>query len=962
VSVQKAKKVLNIIGKGIGVFILVSLLALSIGIGYVAHKYKPKLDAYAKSMYTYLSSIDNTTFKKLENTVVYDSTGKVIGKANNGNYIYTPIAEISPYIQNGYVSVEDRNFYYHSGIDFKALMRASVALVKNNGEVTQGGSTITQQVLKNNMLQDLGKFERKLAEVYLAIQLEKKYSKADIMEIYCNTNYYQNNCYGVGMACKYYFGKSAKDVSIAESALIVGLSNNPSKYNPVKHPKEALEKRHRVLEDMLENKAISQEEFEKADKEPLNLVLYREPNERVNYQTSFALYCATLKLMELDNFNFQYVFNSKDEQKAYEQSYEKEYAKCSTQLRAGGYKVYTSLDSNQQKLLQGYVDKAMSPFKELSDDGRYAMQGSATVVDNSTGYVTAVVGGRGTEDEYNRAFQSYRQPGSCIKPIVAYGPAFDLGEYSPSTMVTDVKTKASPKNWDAVYRGKVSVREALERSINVPAFNVMQEVRPKNAIQYLAKMRFTGLSYLDTNNGSLAIGGFTQGTTTYEMAKAYSTLVTGGKYSDRNCIKKLECNGKTVYGGTQKTEQVYSEDTAYMLIDCLKGVINKPYATGTQAKIEGVYQAGKTGTTNSNKDGWFCGMTPDYSISVWAGYDIPRPVASMGGGKYPCEVYKNMMTSLMKGKTPVDFTRPSTVVTANIDGNGNRTSRATGKTDLFSNQAEAKKEAKAKELEEQRVKYEEENRQKAEDEKIKIYEAQIKTMEETEISKLDEIEPLDDEYSYLMGHIAELKDITAKQSLTARLQLAYYKINFKIGGLRVIAEEKEAKVKREEQLSKKKLKEDSLEQANRALKELEGWKTDPHADTTMLLKNAKKAMDLCKGYTEYSTLKSRYNVCNTAIQNKVASDSSRLKASERALADARREQEIAENERKTAEQKLLAEQKKQEAKKKQDELKEIQDLESTTTTTTTNINNTNKTDTRTEPTTATMTNTKGKVA
>lgn len=917
-------------GRALGVLMLIGLLAVSFGIGYFAHKYKPKLDEYAQSMYTYLSGINSTTFKKLENTTVYDSAGKLIGKANNGNYLYTPIAEVSPYIQKGYISVEDRNFYYHSGIDFKALMRASVALVKNNGEVTQGGSTITQQVLKNNMLQDLGKVERKLAEVYLAIQLEKKYSKADIMEIYCNTNYYQNNCYGVGMACKYYFGKSAKDVSIAESALIVGLSNNPSKYNPVKHPEASLEKRHRVLEDMLENGAITQDEFNTADKEPLSLVLYREPNERVNYQTSFALYCATLKLMELDNFKFKYVFNSKDEQTTYEQGYEKEYAKCSTQLRAGGYKIYTSLDSNQQKLLQGYLDKSLSPFKEVSDDGRYAMQGSATVVDNSTGYVTAVVGGRGTEDEYNRAFQSYRQPGSCIKPIVAYGPAFDTGEYSPSTEVTDEKTKVSPKNWDSIYRGKVSIREALERSINVPAFNVMQAIRPKNAIQYLAKMRFTGLSYLDTNNGSLAIGGFTNGTTTFEMAKAYSTLVTGGRYSDRTCIQRLECNGKTVYGGTQKTEQVYSEDTAYMLIDCLKGVINKPYATGTQAKIDGVYQAGKTGTTNSNKDGWFCGMSPDYSISVWSGYDIPRPVASMGGGKYPCEVYRNMMKSLMNGKQAIDFTRPDTVITSSIDGNGNKTSRSTGKTDLFSNQAEAKKLAKAKELEEQRVKYEDERRQQAEDERIKIYESQIKLLETKEVKELEEIDALDTEYSYLKGHIQELTDLTAKQVLTYRLQLAYYKINARIGGLRAIAEEKAEQAARDEQLAKAKLKTDSLTQANSELKALENWKADPHADTTTLLNNAKAALDLCKGYTEYSSLKARYDLCHTEIQNKVASDKSRLKASERALADAKREQEIAENERKAVEQRIKAE----EERKKKAELELSTVVETTTETTT----------------------------
>lgn len=318
---------------------------------------KPYINMVRETSYEELTSINNNTFRQLSDTVIYGEGGVKIGEINILNYEYVPITEVSPYITDGYIAVEDNSFPFHQGVDPKAVLRAMVSIFKNSGNITQGGSTITQQVLKNNLIDpDLNKFQRKILEILMAPEFEKMYSKPQIMEFYVNTNFYANNIYGVGQASHYYFGKDCKDLTLAEAAIIVGLSNSPSAYDPVRHPEASLEKRHFVLKRMLEEGAITQEQFNQADAEELNLTLERDQRTKESYLTSYALYDATLKIMAQRGFTLQYTFTSEEEYDAYKERYDMEYSALASEIRRGGYTIYTKLDPTIQEKAQQAVD------------------------------------------------------------------------------------------------------------------------------------------------------------------------------------------------------------------------------------------------------------------------------------------------------------------------------------------------------------------------------------------------------------------------------------------------------------------------------------------------------------------------------------------------------------------------------------------------------------------------------
>jgi penicillin-binding protein 1A len=658
--------------------------------GYIGYKVYPMvMDAKIRS-YDKLSSIDKNTFNRYEDTVIYDADGNKIGELNTSNYKYVPIEDVSMYIQEGYIAVEDNNFKTHNGVDYKAMLRAGIALVKNKGKITQGGSTITQQVIKNNLLTQERTYERKLIEFFLAQEFEKEYSKRKIMEFYVNTNFYGNNCYGIETASNFYFGKKSKDLTIPEAAMFVGMSNNANVYNPLKNPELVKEKRDFALKRMFEEGKITEEEYNDSIKQDLNLNITRELNEPESYQVSYALYSATLKLMELDNFEFQYTFDNKEEYDKYKESYSNKYREMSAKIRAGGYTIHTSLDSNKQKILQEAIDENLKTFTEKSEDGKYSMQGAAVAVDNRTGYVVAIVGGRGTDDQFNRGFLALRQPGSSIKPIILYAPAFDTGKYYPSLKLRDEKItlpngKDGPKNYDYTYRGDMSLREAVVRSINTIAFKVFQDVTPRKGLEYLGKMNFSSLTYIDNDNLALSLGGFTYGTTVVDMAKAYYTLANNGEYTDNTCITKIELqNEGVIYGGEVKKVKVYEPESAYMMVDILKSVITERYSSTRKLQVKGVVTGGKTGTTNSQKDGWMCGISPYYSVAVWTGHDIPKQVKGLYGNTYPGSIWKDIMTGLHEGLPEKDFIMPENVKEAYVDWKGEPANYNTGKKDLIS--------------------------------------------------------------------------------------------------------------------------------------------------------------------------------------------------------------------------------------------------------------------------------------
>ena len=642
-------------------------------------KVRPELDHCREVAYDKLAQMQRQDFSMLSDTEIYDKNDQLIGLINAGHYEYVPISQISMNLQNAYIAQEDRRFKSHTGVDWIATFRAGLALIKNRGEITQGGSTITQQVVKNTYLTQEQSFTRKIVEILLAPEIEKKYSKADIMEFYCNTNFYGNHCYGVEAASRYYFGKDASDLESYEAAVLVGISNSPTAYNPVRNPEASLKKRNDVLHSMLEVGYLSEDAYESAISQPLSIVQEEGEGSNENYMSSYAIHCAALALMKLDNFQFQYIFKDKSDYDTYMENYQATYTEKADDIRAGGYRIYTTLDQDLQTALQSQLDNVLSPYTELQDNGKYALQGAGVIVDNMTNSVVAVVGGRGTEDVYNRAYLSARQPGSTIKPLIDYAPAFDTGEYYPARLVNDHKWENGPSNSGGSYYGNVSVREALNRSLNTVAWQILTDIGVDYGLNYLGEMEFQKLTYIDNGVPSLSIGGFTNGVRVVDMAKAYSTLANGGVYNDQTCIRRIdhEHNGELTKNLKAHSQVVYQQDSAYMLTDILKGTLTESYGTGYGLALENdMPAAGKTGTTNSSKDTWFCGYTRYYTTAIWVGYDTPRAMPGIYGKTYAGKIWKQVMDQIHEGKEPLDWEQPATVEMT--------TDSKSGITDLFS--------------------------------------------------------------------------------------------------------------------------------------------------------------------------------------------------------------------------------------------------------------------------------------
>lgn len=755
---------------GFCAFVLSSVL---IG-GFIAFLvvYPQFSETRAKS-YDILAKVDRSDFRALSDTEVYDNADNLLGIVNAGHFEYVEIKDISLNIQNAYIAQEDRKFKEHIGIDAMAIARAGLALVKHDGRITQGGSTITQQVIKNTYLTQEQTFKRKIIEIMLAPEIEKKFSKADIMEFYCNTNYYGNHCYGVESASKYYFGKNAKDLSIWEAATLVGISNSPSKYDPVKHVADSKDKRNQVLASMKEVGFIDDKAYTDAVGQDLVVLQQTQESTNENYQVSYAIHCASIELMKLDGFEFKYTFDSKDEYDSYMQKYSEKYKECSDKVRSGGYKIYTTLDSGIQNQVQGSIDTGLAQFTELQDNGKYAMQGSAVVVDNKTHYVVAIVGGRGTEDQFNRAYLSARQPGSAIKPLLDYGPALDTGEYYPSKVINDHKWDNGPSNSSNSYRGNVTIREALNRSLNTVAWQLLQGVGVKNGMEYLGKMRFQKLSYIDSAVEAVSIGGFTNGVRVVDMAKGYSTLANGGVYSDRTCMRALEYQnqGDLLRMEKEKTEQVYLEDTAYMVTDMLKGTITESYGTGRGLGLStGMPVAGKTGTTNSSKDTWFCGYSPYYSIAVWVGYDTPRSMPGVYGATYAGKIWQSAMEQINTGKEIIDWAVPYTVEACNYKpSDGTKVDYTTGHVDLFSNTAEIR--AKQAEYE------------KGQQELADRLGVEVSKFEAFQIVSVEDTYKIKDMQSSLLASISKLDDNSLKKPLIDRVESKYESLISVVSGM-----------------------------------------------------------------------------------------------------------------------------------------------------------------------------------
>lgn len=864
----------NIAGTVMG--ILASVITVCIIAGICVYvKVLPMFTEAREVVFDKMANLSEEDFIMKEDTIVYDSKGKVVGSVNAGQYKYVPINDISSYIYDGYIAVEDRRFKTHGGVDVVATLRAGIALLKNNMKITQGGSTITQQVIKNNLLTQDKSYTRKIAEVLLAPTVEAKFTKTEIMEFYCNSNYYGYRCYGVGAASRYYFGKEASELEPQEAALLISLSNNPSAYDPVINPKDSLKKRNRVLKAMYDEGVINKKEYNSAVKTKIRVKQYTVDGKNENYVVSYAIHCAANALMEKEDFEFQYLFKDKKDYQNYREKYSEVYGSKCEDIRSGGYKIYTSINMKKQKNLQKSVDEGLAYNTEKdSDTGKYALQGAAVCIDNNTNYVVAIVGGRGKKDEYNRAYLSARQSGSSIKPLIDYTPGFESGAYSPSTIVNDHKFENGPDNAGGSYYGDIRLREAVERSLNTVAWQVLETITPDYGLSYLEKLHFRNISYIDNDNMALSLGGFTEGVRVVDMAKGYCTLANNGSYSDRTCVKKIErVSDGTIYKNNNQKTQVFSQDAAWMMTDVLKGVLNEPYATGKSLKLDGKQIcAGKTGTTNSSKDVWFCGYTKYYTTVVWAGYDTPRAMPGASGASVPGVIWKDYMDKIHTGLEPLDFDMPSTIRMAEYDSKGDiiegtavtpEKKREPG-MDYFSTVILEEKAEDAKVLKDKEYQQE--------------VKKELKEFEKITIKKLADYYEFEDKYIKTRDMVASVVDDDARKSFTKRLKNKYNSLKKEVTEWAKVVKAYEKQQAEENTRLAEEAKHQSeaarkdyehktaVNLARTRIKRLHGHQYQP-SDMEELIKAAKEALDACSGYSEYSSLKDLYDQYKDEIRS-----------------------------------------------------------------------------------------------
>lgn len=564
---------------------------------------------------------------------IYDINGKLITTIHSEqNRLPVSINKIPINLQNAFVAAEDTRFYQHIGIDPRGILRAVWSNIVGGG-VSEGGSTITQQLAKNALLSQERTLKRKIQEAMLALQIERQYTKNEILELYLNQIYFGQGAYGVQSAAMVYFGKNVEDLSLEECAMLAGIPKSPNYYSPLNNLKAAMERQKTVLDQMVKYEFITSSTAMKAHSTKLKLVSHSAQSDN---QTTIASYFIDYVTQHLiDKYGADAVYKD-------------------------GLKIYTSLDLTMQEA----AEKAMEqlPNARTDSNGLQQPQGALVAIDPHTGQIRAMVGGRGT-DQFNRAVLAERQPGSAFKPFV-YLAAIESG-MTPSSMIEDSPISFgswSPMNYDHKFRGSVSLRTALENSLNVPTVKLANQTGVDKPLYYAQQM---GISTLvlqgSTNDRNLAmsLGGLTRGVTPLEIASAYGVFANQGIHVEPTAIiKVVDRNGKILEQYTPKEKAVVNERSAYILTDMLRGVITN--GTGTGADI-GRPAAGKTGTTSDYKDAWFVGFTPDLVTSVWIGYDTDGYLNGITGSGTPATIWRNFMSKALANTPSRDFIRPNGV-------------------------------------------------------------------------------------------------------------------------------------------------------------------------------------------------------------------------------------------------------------------------------------------------------------
>lgn len=618
------------------------------------------------------------------NSVVKDIDGNVIANlAGDENRKIITKAEMPDYLPKAFVSIEDERFYKHHGVDIKRTAAATVTYVVHRGSSSFGGSTITQQLIKNltNEKDDSGVkgILRKVKEMSKAYQVEKMISKDQILELYLNLIFLGDKTYGVEVAAQYYFNKSAKELDLAECAFLAGINHSPNGYKPFETYEgkenaeelkakmvEKIKKRTKtVLMKMKELGQIkTEEEYTAAVAEVdtgLNFIqgtVYT--GGQYSYHTAAAINQVRKDLMEKNGWNEKF---------------------ADMQIRNGGYTIYTTQNTEIQKRIEEeYLKtKYIIKGKEKDENGNLKNQQSQSamvIIDYKKGYVVGTVGGLGSESNaigLNRA-TSNRQTGSSMKPICVVAPGLENGVVTAGTVYDDCATSFGgyePENYNN-YKGPITIRDAIETSQNIVPLKAMYEIGPANSIKFLRDMGFASLVTAKENKAKndeslpLALGGLTNGATPVEMAAAYGTIANDGNYITPTFYTQVQDrSGNVILEAKQETRRVMSEQNAYIEKSILKQPVIGAAGTATYCKISGFDVAAKTGTTNESKDRWLCGFTPYYSAAVWYGYDIPERV-SFPGTNPAGQIWAGVMKDIHKNLEKQTFKEPDGIVSATI--------------------------------------------------------------------------------------------------------------------------------------------------------------------------------------------------------------------------------------------------------------------------------------------------------
>lgn len=659
-SGSAARRILKGFGKVFGTMVLVLFLTTLIFACLFALYVKNNLSAQ-------VDSIDGFTLD--QTSVIYyedPKTGQdvVLRKLYGGaNRTWVKYEDIPKNLIHACIAIEDKRFEDHQGVDWVTTLKACVKMFLGRGEA--GGSTITQQLVKNITGRDEVTVRRKLVEIFSALELEKKYTKKQIMELYLNVIALGENCEGVESASQVYFGKSVNELDLAECAALIGITNNPSIYDPYINADKNKERQVIILDQMLEQKYITQEQHDTAVAE--ELVLHNASGEASGDEDYYSYF---------EDQVINDVVRDLSEKTGYDQTIVRK------MLMTGGYKIYSTLNPD----VQAAVEEVYQNLDNIPNTASsQQLQSGIVIIDNKTGDVVAVAGGVGEKQGsliLNRATQSYLSPGSTIKPVSVYAPALELGLITPATVMDDTPYSFTdarhwPKNSDSIYRGLMNINEAVGLSINTIPVKLVAQMTPEYSFEFAKEkmglstlvssyVNAAGDTFSDVDLAPLAMGGLTRGVTVKAMAQAYATFANEGVYREaRTYTKVVDSDGKVVLDNTQQSHVAMKDMTAWYITYMLENTVES--GTGTAAQIENMTVAGKTGTTTSDFDRWFAGYTPYYTGVVWCGYDDPEEVVLTDSSTNPAIVlWQKVMEQVHDGLPNKEFNKPTNVVECTV--------------------------------------------------------------------------------------------------------------------------------------------------------------------------------------------------------------------------------------------------------------------------------------------------------